>query len=351
MWRSLVFHSIVIIALIYEVISRSELAFKDPIFVEINPKIFRSKNVMKFEAKSKRLKRGKFEEKPSLILQFTPEFFSNQKLHDLYTAITGIDGKAISDSMNKNDQQLNEETKIVFQINPLMIPGINLKRQIKDMQDKENNLAAFSLNINPLMPRRVPGIRNFSKHCYEKPAHEVWCKSQKQYSKCPATEPYPTTTRKCMPIMPNKSEINDIMNSFCTLDWSDHCGSKDPCAECPTEAPIITTPYTACKSSPPPTVKPTMCITDVRTCHCLNITHPTQPEIITLPPPMVTQKCEPCNRKDKSNLIEGKSDKYFILVKRSPQGTWSRTLRKKREHVNKHFKYYLVPVINRTGIV
>ncbi|XP_073981346.1 uncharacterized protein [Rhodnius prolixus] len=343
MWRSLLIHSIVIMALIIEGISRSEFAVKDPIFIEINPNIFRSKNVTKFDAKNKRLKRGKFEEKPSLLLQFSPSFFTSPQLHDLYAAITGISDKIQTDSFNKNDQPFREETKIVFQINPYMIPGVNLKRQISN-ENMDDDLVAFSLTINPQLPRKVPKLRNFINNCVDRPAEEVWCLSHKDYSKCPASATYPTTTAKCMPVMPNKS---DMMCPCCTLNWYNHFGSKDPCDECARVSSKPATMYTACKSSPPPTVMPTLCSAETVTCRHITRTDLTPPYILTAPP-MITQKCDTCI-KDKSNLIEDKLDKYFILVKRSPRGTWSRTLRKKRGNLNKHFKFYLVPITKKTG--
>ncbi|XP_014270619.1 uncharacterized protein [Halyomorpha halys] len=237
--------------------------------------------------------------KPSPIMRMKPEYFDYPGLKDILSAI--------SDSRKLDDQG--------FQIKS---PG--RKRQI----DRENQ-AAFSLRVNPVIPRNPLSVRNYSKVCHEK---KVWCAELPTPKPriCPAVDtptPIPPT---CGPTKPPISTGNYI---YCNFERSNNPVGHDPCDECPATSPP-TTEYVACVSLPAPTAfaRLRFCNPTTSKCHEIPCTYRSVPTLQTEPPP-TPPRCDIGSLVD----VRNPDSRFYILVKRSP-GNW----RPKRARPRRRFR-------------
>ncbi|XP_073982438.1 uncharacterized protein isoform X1 [Rhodnius prolixus] len=304
----------------------------NPIFVEIKPDIFQSKNVIKIEALEKRPKRDKADENPSLVLEFNSGFFSNPKLKELYDAITGANEFHRQISFTKSKLAPPEETKMILQFNPLKTGEIGIKREapIKSRKD----MGGFVLKIYPHTSQHTNPIRMYNDSCADKEPDEQWCSNPTEVPKCPVTCPTIPTTTTCHPTIP---PVTTKKLHFCGPNYRDHRSSAQPC-QVTVSTIMNTTEYIPCKSSPPPSIMPEWGPATIGTCKYRTTTSLSSLEETTNA--LITQKCRSSQQNVNEHLA---ADRYFILFKRSPLDSWSKVLRKKRDRPLGIFKFKLVP--------
>ncbi|KAK9512482.1 hypothetical protein O3M35_000904 [Rhynocoris fuscipes] len=300
-------------------------------FADKNEGLHESSNVIKIDSTGKRIENDKEDENlPSVVLEFNPQFFSNPLLKNLYTALLG--SITSNEANSKEIGSLKNGQTFFFDLIPSKYEQINIKRQLPTPKVFQKDPYGFHLTIKPVVPHHLKPVRFFNDTCQAK-VDDIWCVTTPQEIKCEVFETTPTITTTCHPhLLKATKKLH-----FCGADFLEHHSSPMPCAQTATRK-TATPLFTMYKSSPPPTVKQTVCAWTTGTCKvsptiCVTRGSP-RPTIAPLSqkcPAIIERNQKVSNKKSKIMNENSEPDSYILIFKRSPTGSRFNVLRKKRK--------------------